>query len=225
MSRMPSRSSSPARRGKEPAPPPRRRRRDAATVRAAILDVAERHLVGTGPAGIRLQDVAAEAGVSHPNVLHHFGSREALVAAVIARALDDMHARILAAIEASTGREDQLVALFEHVYEALTRGGCGRIVLWLALGGYNVDAGAVSLADVVEAAQALRKAKTRGKERAPAREDTAHVVVLATLALTGSSVLFPALLKNVGLGHDEAAGARFRAWLAQLLMRHVGFAR
>src|SRR6478736_553059 len=61
-------------------------RRDAETARAAILEATEKRLVHVGPSGIRLQEVAADAGVSHPTVLHHFGSREALVQAVIVRA-------------------------------------------------------------------------------------------------------------------------------------------
>src|SRR4051812_32579591 len=80
-----------------------RRRRDAEDARAAILDAAERRLVLAGPAGIRLQEVAADVGVSHPTVLHHFGSREALVAAVIHRALERIHAEVVQAIGASTG--------------------------------------------------------------------------------------------------------------------------
>ena len=61
---------------------PRAPRRTAEETRAAILDAAERRLKASGPASIRLQDVAAEAGISHPAVLHHFGSREGLVQAV-----------------------------------------------------------------------------------------------------------------------------------------------
>src|SRR5450432_3158548 len=62
-----------------------RRRRTSDEARAAILDAAERRLVSSGPAGIRLQEVAADVGVSHPTVLHHFGSREALVREVCER--------------------------------------------------------------------------------------------------------------------------------------------
>ncbi|MGH7329781.1 MAG: TetR/AcrR family transcriptional regulator, partial [Polyangiaceae bacterium] len=56
-----------------------RRRLDAEAARKLILDATERRLVRVGPSGIRLQEVAKDAGVSHPTVLHHFGSRELLV--------------------------------------------------------------------------------------------------------------------------------------------------
>src|SRR5260221_641713 len=52
-----------------------RKRRTADEARTAMLDAAEQRLVASGPAAIRLQEVAADVGVSHPTVLHHFGNR------------------------------------------------------------------------------------------------------------------------------------------------------
>ena len=53
---------------------PRRRRLDASDAREAILEAAETLLVVSGPDSLRLTDIAAKAGVSHPNVLYHFVS-------------------------------------------------------------------------------------------------------------------------------------------------------
>src|ERR1700726_2617867 len=100
-------------------PPPRRKRRTAEDARAAILDAAERRLVASGPAGIRLQEVAADVGVSHPTVLPHFGSREGLVEAVVARALDSLHARLLEAVRGSPQGADQLASILDACFEAL----------------------------------------------------------------------------------------------------------
>ncbi len=41
-----------------------------------------------GPAGLRLQEVAKAAGVSHPTILHHFGSREGLIQALNLRSVE-----------------------------------------------------------------------------------------------------------------------------------------
>ena len=65
-------------RARRAAPPPPKKRRTADEARAAILDAAERILIETGPGAIRLQHVAELVGVSHPTVLHHFGTRDAL---------------------------------------------------------------------------------------------------------------------------------------------------
>jgi AcrR family transcriptional regulator len=197
-----------------------RRRRDAVAARAAILDAAERQLVVAGPSGIRLQEVAAHAGVSHPTVLHHFGTREGLVKAVITRSLASVNARLVDAISRSTGDTAQVAAMLDGVFDALANGGRARVVMWLALEGQRIEADA-RLSAVVEATHALRKSKHAGKRRVSSREDTAHVVVLAALALVGATVMGPALLENAGLSDDAAAERRFRAWLARLLTKHL----
>ena len=197
-----------------------RRRRDPVAARAAILDAAERHLVLAGPSGIRLQEVAADAGVSHPTVLHHFGTREGLVKAVITRSLATINARLAETISHSTGDVAQVAAMVDGVFDALAQHGRARVVMWLALEGQRIE-GDARLSAVVEATHALRKAKQTSKRRAPAREDTAHVIVLATLALIGAAVMGPALLENAGLSDDVAAERRFRRWFATLLAKHL----
>lgn len=204
-----------------PREPPPRRRRDAEEAREAILNIAERHLVEAGPAGIRLQEVAADAGVSHPTVLHHFGSREALVKAVTARALQAIHRDLVEAIAASNGEVEQLSSMLEAVYNALHKGGHGRVMLWLALSGDSIDEVDANLRGVVDATHALRRERCADKGLVPSREDTAHVVVLAALALVGSTVMGPTLFQKTGLKDDEMGGVRFRKWLAKLLIGHL----
>jgi len=198
--------------------PKPRRRLDSASARELILDAAEKRLVVVGPSGIRLQEVAADAGVSHPTVLHHFGSRDLLVKAVIARSLQAINATLVEAIGSSSGDEKQLEAMFESVARALERTGHGRVVMWLALEGHRIDGAEVRLSDVVGATHALRLTrKKRGPK--PTREDTARTVVLAALALVGGSVLGASLLENAGLAAPHAA-ADFRSWLARVLLAH-----
>src|SRR5882672_5449363 len=93
---MSPRSQPPVRSGRS-APP--RKRLTAVEARARILDAAERRLAEVGPEGLRLTELAAELGVSHPAILHHFGSREELVAAVVAAAIARLDARLIAATE------------------------------------------------------------------------------------------------------------------------------
>ena len=195
-----------------------RRRLDAAAARALILDATEKRLVGVGPAGIRLQEVAADAGVSHSTVLHHFGSREQLVKAVIARSLAAMNASLITAMNAAAGDDAQVEAMLENVATALEASGHGRVITWLALEGHRFDGGDVRLSDVVDATHALRLGRTpRGKK--PSRDDTARTVVLAALALVGGAVLAPTMLENAGLTGAKA-NADFRRWLSRLLIAH-----
>ena len=197
-----------------------RRRLDAEAARELILDATEKRLVVAGPSGIRLQEVAADAGVSHPTVLHHFGSRELLVKAVITRSIETINARLVEAMRTTPGEHADFEALFESVAQAFERTGHARVVLWLALEGHALDGGKVRLTDVVDAAHAVRLARRKGTKK-PTREDTARTVVIATLALVSSSVLAPSLLTNAGLPADTRATAEFRRWIARLLIAHM----
>jgi AcrR family transcriptional regulator len=199
---------------------PPRRRLGAEAARELILDATEKRLIAGGPSGIRLQEVAAEAGVSHPTVLHHFGSRERLVEATIARSLEAINAGVIAAIRASSGDEEHLEEIMENVARTMARTGHGRVMMWLALEGSGVEGGDGGLRNVVEAAHAMRLARKKHARKAT-REDTARTVVLAALVLVAGSVLAPKLLENAGLGGDERAAAGFRRWFARLVADHV----
>jgi AcrR family transcriptional regulator len=194
-------------------------RRTSGEARAEILDAAERRLVASGPAGIRLQEVAADVGVSHPTVLHHFGSREALVREVCERRFAAIHADLVGAIAASAGGAEQIGGMLASVLHALETHGHGRVVFWLALEGLLPEHDQLRLHDVGLATHALRTRK-RGAHVPPV-EDTLNVVVLATFALLAESVLGKSILRDAGLGGDGAASTRFRAWLARLLADYL----
>ena len=53
--------------------------------RRALLDAAERVLIEQSPASARLEDIAAEAGVSKATLFFHFGTRNELFAALAYR--------------------------------------------------------------------------------------------------------------------------------------------
>jgi AcrR family transcriptional regulator len=57
--------------------------------RARILAVAREEFASRGFTAARLQDIAERAGLTHPTLLYHFGSKEGLYSAVIGEAVDD----------------------------------------------------------------------------------------------------------------------------------------
>jgi AcrR family transcriptional regulator len=197
-----------------------RRRLDSAAARELILDATEKRLIVAGPAGIRLQEVAADAGVSHPTVLHHFGSREQLVRAVVVRSIQSISADLVEAITRSTGEGVDMEAMVEGVARVFEQTGHARVVTWLALEGVSIDEAEGRLGDVVDATHALRL-KRRRKKASPTREDTARTVVLAALALIGGAVIGPALMQNAGLGAWPQSGVSFRKWFTRLLVAHL----
>jgi AcrR family transcriptional regulator len=199
----------------------------APDVRSAILDAAERRLREAGPGAIRLQEVAAEVGISHPAVLHHFGSREGLVQAVVERAiraLQDDLARTIAR-QMGEGRPDGEV-LFERVFEVLFDRGHARLLAWLLLAGYepfDSDAVRAGWASIVEMTHAMRLAGpgSRGKKSGPSLEDTRFTVLLSALALFGEAIAGRATFDAAGVGRGAPVERRFRRWLAELVGRHL----
>jgi AcrR family transcriptional regulator len=202
-------------------PPPPRKRRTAEEARTAILDAAERRLVASGPAGIRLQEVAADVGVSHPTVLHHFGSREGLIQAVVARALDSLHAGLLAAVKAPPTGPDQVATLLDSVFAALVEGGHARAFLWLALSGYAKTMEELHVRSLAEAVHEVRRSSwSKARKRVPPFEDTYFTVLLPALALLAMSVTGQAGRKGSG-ANEECSAPRFRVWLARLIHQHL----
>jgi AcrR family transcriptional regulator len=222
-----------------------RKRRTAEDARTAILDAAERLLVAAGPSGIRLQEVAADVGVSHPTVLHHFGSREGLVKAVVARALDSLHEGLLAAVQASPEGPDQIAGLLETVFETLVSGGHARAFFWLALSGYEPTIEQLHVRSLAEAVHSVRRTRRAQLEaqaapatnakgtsaKAPALkirplppfEDTYFTVLLPALSLLAMSVTLPTRATGKGKVGEEALceGKKFRAWLAKRIHEHL----
>ncbi|ANJ27825.1 TetR family transcriptional regulator [Agromyces aureus] len=57
-----------------------------ARTRAAIIEIAGRRFADGGYAGVALEDVVAEAGLTRGAIYHHFGSKEGLFRAVVEHA-------------------------------------------------------------------------------------------------------------------------------------------
>lgn len=116
----------------EPAPP-KRRRLDASDAREAILAAAEALLVESGPDGLRLTEVAMRAGVSHPNVLYHFGT----VAELQTKLAQRVTVRLAESVARVYESEDPLALSVERViagvFEVFDEGGYARLIAWLTL--------------------------------------------------------------------------------------------
>ena len=221
---MPSRQSSRKRRPRRAAAAPRRRR-SAEDAKRAILDAAEARFAARGPAGVRLQEIAADVGVSHPAILHHFGSREDLMRALIERALGALRAELLATLTTSDPSQVDVPLLIERVFEILGAHGHVRLMAWLALAGderrgrrAGVPFFVREIAELTHRERLARYAEAG--RRPPAFEDSLFAILLTTLALLGDALLGDAARASSGLD-DPAAGRRFRQWFAQLLVAHL----
>jgi AcrR family transcriptional regulator len=200
-----------------PSPQPARRRLSAEEARARILHAAERKLAEVGPEGLRLTDLAAELGISHPAILHHFGSREELVAAVVTRAFAHTNEQLSRAL--SEGERGP-TAILDMIAEFYGQNGNARLIAWLLLSGRAPNQHARGSAKrplqrVIELAHAQR---TRAHpEREIAYEDTKFRSQLTALALLGDAI-FGDLIRHASGDPVGAEAARdFRRRLAKLL--------
>ena len=196
----------------------KRRRLPAEQARAAILDAAERHLASRGPEGIRLKEIAAELGISHPTILHHFGNRAGLVRAVATRAVRALETELIEVISSGAVDEEAAAGLLERVVEVLGERRHGRTLAWLYLARVDetediIDHGA-QLRRVAEVVHAHRVARLG--DRAPEYQDTLFAVMLTSLALFGHAIANPMLSDNAGVDPRE-----FLRWLTRLLIGYL----
>lgn len=190
----------------------KRIRRTAEEARALILEAAEKTMEKQGPAGIRLQDVAQAAGVSHPTILHHFGSREGLVRALNLRTLEELRNTLVGGM--TTAARDDGVALTFQAY----RDGIAQRVLWLMQSEDAPPPGRLeTFESIVAALHEARKSFAR-PGHPPDIADTRHVVHLVTIAAMGDALLGARLRQSAGSAKNErAAGAQFEKWLSDLI--------
>jgi len=168
--------------------PEKRRRLDPAEAREAILKAAEDLLVRDGPDGLRLTEIAARAGVSHPNVLYHFGSvaqlQAQLAERVVARLADD----IAAAFLAENGDTMPIGLAVAEVFRVFGDGGYGRLIAWLTLSANEPTFEALGAAlEEVRAAISAHPA-LRGPANAGRRRRVAPGIQLVLAAALGYGV-------------------------------------
>lgn len=196
---------------------PKRLRRTADEARREILDAAEKQLRDLGPAGIRLQQIAEDVGVSHPAVLHHFGSREGLIGAVVERALERLQTDLLAVIAAPLGDDQKLGgSLIDRAFAVLVGGGHARVVAWLLLSGHWSPPSESRIRAIAEAAHA-RRLVLGGEDPPPTLEDTTFRMVLVALTIFGEAIAGNAMRESAGFGGPGSAD-RFREWLVRVVV-------
>ena len=185
-----------------------------------ILDAAEASMKAGGPAALRLQDVARAAGVSHPTILHHFGSREGLVRALNLRSLEALTAGVIERMrEAKSGDEG-----IRRTFEAY-RDGLAQRTIWLLQSQEQMPASAnvTMFEDIVQGLHAIRQ-RYALPGHVPDIEDTRSVVHLTTIAAFGDALIGTRLRSASGAG-EEARRERFIKWFSDLLDMYFDAAR
>lgn len=180
----------------------------------AILDAAEKLMVEVGPAGLRISAVAKKAGMAHPNIIHHFGSREGLLNALAERVGQRATERITQAInEAVDVAPEDRVQAMTKVFDMAYQGDEGRAAVWLHLSGAQSSL-RPNMQSIVEMSHRFRETIDPNADR----DNTHRLVMLITLALIGEVVSGQSIKDALGFGDDEKSRAHFKQWLAEILL-------
>jgi AcrR family transcriptional regulator len=171
---------------------------------------------------LRLQEIAAAAGISHPLILHHFGSRAGLVRALTREATIELKDKLVTAMtEGDFSVGDQL----DRVFEAF-RGGLAQRIAWLATVGSQGDpeggpasGRAASMMIQREIADHLhaRRLASAPPGAIIRREDTEFLVHLIAIAALGNAIFGPQLWLSAGIADGPETDRSFRAWFADLV--------
>ena len=200
---------------------PKRVRRTAEEAKSMILDAAERRLRELGPAGIKLQELAADVGVSHPAILHHFGSRDGLVEAVVRRALDSLRDSTLDQVRRHMSREVDIPSILDVVFGILAERGHARLIAWLILEGKNPRDEARLMRALAEAAHVRMISGGWTEGRSFSFEDMLFTIMLVGTSALGLGVTGEAMRHSSGVEDDPGIEDRYRRWLSALIARYL----
>jgi AcrR family transcriptional regulator len=179
---------------------PRRERRTPQQARALALRSARNLLITQGPNAITLQAVASELGMSHTNLIHHFGSAGGLQTALMHHMVSELTAAIECAVERFRTGGGDVSDFVNLVFEAFDTGGAGALASWIMLCGEGHR-----LAPVGEVVQSYIRNVQRGAvdDLDHAHDRVTSATLLVTVAAFGDAVIGGILRQMVGREHDS----------------------
>lgn len=182
-------------------PPRKRRRRAPEEARREALASARQLLIEQGPTAITLKAVGDDIGVTHANLIHHFGSAADLQSALMESMVRDLTDALAAAVDHLRSDAGAPRALVDQVFEAFDHGGAGRLAAWIALSDdmrhFEPVRGAVQ--DLVDAI--TEKFAAEGEQT---RSRVTSAVLFIALCAFGDAVIGPPLRDMLGRGEDSA---------------------
>jgi len=190
-----------------------RRRRLPSEVRSAALAEARRLLLANGPDAVTLKAVADALGMTHSNLLHHFGSASELQSALMSAMVRDLNEALIDAVahidETPRGPRE----LVDRVFDAFDQGGAGRLAAWMSVTNNVEHMGPIrdAINDLVSGVE-----KKGPVDVSNARDRVNSVVLFISLLAFGDAVIGQQLAAILGLKR-KAARELTSSLLAHLL--------
>lgn len=160
------------------------------------MAIARAQVAAAGPSALRLKEVAREAGVSHPTILHHFGNRDGLVTAVIKDTMASLHDELRA--ELARQRTLDPVPLIQALARVLTEGGFARLLAWLSLSRGKVPLSLLDAEPIITMIHHMRRRSRSKSEPEPTMEEATFAAILAVSAIVGEAIIGDGLRLDLG---------------------------
>lgn len=185
------------------------RRKDQEARRNEVAAAATRAIARMGAEGVRVSDVANEAGLSPATVMYYFPTRRELMAAAFTRAIERFHDRRQQAI---AGLEDPVAKLVEMIRNGFPTGPDDEevLILYLALPVVRADPEVAALllrltnSQVEDYVEILEDGAARGvfnlRAEAPVIAD--HIVALEDA--------YGLYIESTGFPYEEAVRSTLR---------------
>ena len=183
--------------------------RGANEVRSALVMAARRCLKDVPPAKLSMRDVADDAGVNRGLIHRHFGSKAALLAAVMFQIRDES----LSALDPDASVIDLLFAPIEWIVQNPV---LGRILIWMTSEDIDPDVFGAGYPLVRQSEELL----------AAAGADNPTAVIAHQLSAAYGWIAFETNMMHA-LGQDQIEDAReqFLTYARSVLEREVGTER
>jgi TetR/AcrR family transcriptional regulator, repressor for neighboring sulfatase len=178
-------------------PPSVERRRKPEDVRRDALEVGRRLLIARGPSALTLKAVGAELGMSHANLIHHFGSADAYQAALKDEMVLDLTRRATTLVAEAGDAPPDTAAIVNQVFDAYDAGGIAILMAWSVLTGASGDK--IGLGEATQALVAALEPRMPD-ENAAAR--ARHIVSLVTMLALAEGLIGASLAEAVGARRD-----------------------
>jgi AcrR family transcriptional regulator len=193
-----------------------RRRRSPDEARGQALTCARQLLIAHGPTGVTLNAVAREIGVTHGNLIHHFGSAAQLQSALMGAMVRDLAKALQSAVAHVRSDANAPRALVDIVFDAFDEGGAGQLAAWIALSNRyeHLEPVREAVGDLVAALDETVRASDGG-----APQHIPSALLLLTLCAFGDAMIGGPLRGM--LGRDAESARRIAALVLPSLIDQV----
>lgn len=180
---------------------PRRRKRNGDEAREEGLVAARQLLLEGGPGAVTVANIGKQIGMSHANVLHHFGSAAGLQSALMGSMVRDLTTAIDETVEQIRNDAGAPRVVVDQVFDAFDKGGAGQLAAWIAL--------ARDFEHLEPIRDAVRALVSAFKEKFTGLEKDDHIrgaVLTVAICAFGDAVIGPHLRDMLDQPDDEMRG-------------------